>query len=87
MGALGREIVEWQDRQWPRPSLAQIGEKMRPPVARSTVAKWMAGTPPSPENLRALSVVLADVPYWRLVDAMLVDAGYLEDKGERPLRG
>lgn len=84
MSAIGRLIVEYQDRQKHRPSLADIGRTMRPPVTRSTVANWVSGqSVPDAPNLRALAGVLSDVPYWRLCEAVLVDAGYLEERDPR----
>ena len=84
MSAIGRMVVEYQDRQKHRPSLADIGRTMRPPVSRSTVANWVSGqSVPDPANLRALAGLLSDVPYWRLCEAVLVDAGYLEERDPR----
>lgn len=80
LGALGRIITEYQDRQRYRPSLAAIGRAMRPPVERSVVHKWAHGSAPEPANLRALARVLHDVPYLHLCVAVLVDLGYLSEE-------
>ena len=84
MSAVGEIITEWQGRQKFTPNLSDIGRTMRPPVSRSTVAKWVSGqSVPTPTHLRALAQVITDVPYWRFCEAVLVDSGYLEGGGHR----
>lgn len=72
---LGRLIQEHIDAQKYPPSRTQIATQVG--VTKQTVAKWVDGTAglPKPENLRRLSQVL-EVPYQRVLDAALVDAGY-----------
>lgn len=75
MSELGRLITAHQDGQQYRPSLAQIAAATG--VSRQLMSKWVAGTAglPLPANLASLARALG-VPYQRVLDAALVDAGY-----------
>ena len=79
MGQLGALIEAYRDRQKYRPKNADLARDLH--VARSTVGNWLDGTMPKPAHLRALSTLL-DVPYLRVLDAVLEDAGYLPRAGE-----
>ena len=79
MGQLGALIEAYRDRQKYRPKNADLARDLH--VARSTVGNWLDGTMPRPAHLRVLSTLL-DVPYLRVLDAVLEDAGYLPRAGE-----
>jgi len=79
MSQLGALIEAYRDRQKYRPKNADLARDLH--VARSTVGNWLDGTMPKPAHLRVLSTLL-DVPYLRVLDAVLEDAGYLPRAGE-----
>lgn len=86
MGELGRLIEAHRDEQQYPPSNAAIGRAVG--VTRTTIANWLNGDGlPSPENLRRLATLLG-VPYWRVLEAALVDSGYMpresESRGNTP---
>lgn len=75
MGAIGQLIQEHKDSQAYTPSSAAIAAAVG--VSRSAIGEWIAGVSmPKPDHLRRLSTVIG-VPYLRVLDAALTDAGYL----------
>lgn len=82
MGELGALVEAWRDRRDPRPSDAWIGRKVGA-RSRSTVGPWLAGdSMPSPTHLRRLAALIG-VGYRTVLDAALLDAGYLEEREYR----
>lgn len=82
MGELGALVEAWRDRRDPRPSDAWIGQKVGA-RSRSTVGPWLNGTSmPKPEHLRALASLIG-LRYRDVLDAALLDAGYLEEREYR----
>jgi transcriptional regulator with XRE-family HTH domain len=77
MGELGELIDAYKDRFEYEVSSAAIARRLG--VTRTSIGKWYTGSMPTPENLRALSTLM-NVPYTRLLDAALADAGYLPKK-------
>ena len=81
MGELGRLIELYRDGLDPKPSDAWIGRKVG--VGRSAVGPWLRGeSMPKPEALRQLASLMG-VAYRRVLDAALLDAGYLEEREYR----
>lgn len=81
MGELGRLVELYRDGLDPRPSDAWIGRKVD--VGRSAVGPWLRGeSMPKPEALRKLASLMG-VSYRRVLDAALLDAGYLEEREYR----
>jgi transcriptional regulator with XRE-family HTH domain len=76
---IGRMIDQYADRQRYRPSDSQIARELG--VTRAVIGQWRRGAVPSPENLRRLATLI-DVPYSRLVDAVMVQLGYYPKVGE-----
>ena len=75
MGELGRLVEAYRDRTDPRVSDAWIGRKVG--VGRSAIGPWLAGqSMPKAPHLRRLATVIGQ-PYDRVLEAALVDAGYL----------
>lgn len=74
---LGKLIDEHRAAQKYPPSYTRIAEAAG--VSKQVMVKWRAGTAglPYAENLRGLARALS-VPYQRVLDAALVDAGYYE---------
>lgn len=77
MSELGRLIDEHRGMQKYPPSYSRIAAQAG--VSRQVMSKWRAGTAglPLAENLHALSRALS-VPYQRVLEAALVDAGYYD---------
>lgn len=77
---VGRLIDAYFGKQKFPPTLAWVAREVG--VAKSTVSHWHRGdTSPRPEHLRRLAQVL-EMPYSRLVDAVVVDQGYYTKEGE-----
>lgn len=75
MGELGRLVEAYRDSTDPRVSDAWIGRKVG--VYRSAVGPWLSGqSMPKAAHLRKLAGVIGQ-PYDRVLEAALVDAGYL----------
>jgi transcriptional regulator with XRE-family HTH domain len=75
MGELGRLIQAHIDRQRYRVSKAAVADAVG--VSRQTITNWMDGTVmPGSDNARRLAAAI-EQPYSRVLDALLVDAGYL----------
>lgn len=82
MGELGALVEGWRDRRDPRPSDAWIGRKVGA-RSRSTVRPWLTGASmPEPQHLRELAALIG-VNYRRVLDAALLDAGYLTEMEHR----
>lgn len=82
MGELGALVEAWRDRRDPRPSDAWIGRKVGA-RSRSTVKPWLTGASmPEPQHLRELATLIG-VNYRRVLDAALLDAGYLTEMEHR----
>lgn len=76
MGAeVGRLIDEFIDRQKFPPNAAWVARQVG--VSKSTVTNWHRDGVPRPDLLRRLAHVI-ETPYSRLVDAVMVDLGYIE---------
>lgn len=61
---------------------AEVAERVG--ISRQSLHLWRASgrkSPPEPENLRSFALVIG-VPYRRVLDAALADAGYLDDGAE-----
>ena len=81
-GELGALVEAWRDRRDPRPSDAWIGRKVGA-SSRSTVGPWLRGeSMPRPQQLRKLASLIG-VSYRTVLDAALLDAGYLEEREYR----
>lgn len=81
MGELGRLIqAHFDDQRYPV-SVKRFAESVG--VTRQTVGNWMEGMSklPTAENLRHLASELG-LPYRRVLEAALADAGYLPRAGE-----
>lgn len=77
MSQLGDIIQEWADRQQVQPvSDAAVGRALG--TTRQTVGNWRAGLSrmPEPHQLRKLAT-LTGRPYSEVLEAALVDTGYL----------
>lgn len=82
MGELGSLIEAWRDRRDPRPSDAWIAEKVGA-KSRSSVRPWLTGeSMPTAEHLRRLAAIIG-VNYRTVLDAALLDAGYLTEMEHR----
>jgi len=81
MGELGRLVDAHRGRQKYGATDSQIARALG--VTRSTVGNWVRGTSmPSPANLRALAAHI-ETSYMEVLDAALVDAGYLQQEAHR----
>src|SRR5688500_7614946 len=78
MGELGELIEQWRSKQPYRPSDRKMAERLG--VSPSTIGDWIRGTVPGPEKLAALAAEM-HYPYRRLLDAVMVDLGYLPEPG------
>lgn len=76
MGALWRLVEAYRDEQEYRPSVAQVADKAG--MNRSTLNRWqqLGDRLPEQRHLRAIASVIGQ-PYRVVLDAALVDAGYL----------
>lgn len=77
-GHLWAIVQEWLDAQVFRVSQRQLAAHIG--VGHSTLTDWKyARTTPSPGDLRALATAIG-VPYDKVLDAALIDAGYREPR-------
>lgn len=80
---LGKLFDEWQAGHRFAPSKREVAAALG--VAPNTIDKWRTGTRPSPERLAALAGEM-HYPYRKLLDAVLVDQGYLPEPKPGRLR-
>lgn len=81
-GELGALVDAWRNRRDPRPSYAWISTKVGV-KSRSSVKPWLTGqSMPQPEALREIARLIG-VSYRTVLDAALLDAGYLEEREYR----
>lgn len=80
MGEIGKLVQEHIDAQPYRVSVAQVAGAVG--VSRQALTLWIDGSSlPKPENLRSLARALG-LPYSRVLDAALVDHGYLPKESD-----
>lgn len=85
MGALWMLVEAYRDEQLYRPSGGQVAD--RAGIGRSTFNRWqnLAGRLPEERYLRALATAI-EQPYRVVLDAALVDIGYLSPDEAQPRR-
>lgn len=84
MSELGKLIQAYIDSQVYPPTDSAVARKLG--VSRSALGKWKRGDAmPSPDNLRAIATLLG-VGYMRVLDAALIDDGYLPKDGDGDVR-
>lgn len=83
MGALWQLVDAYRDEQDYRPSVAQVAD--RAGMNRSTLNRWkrIGERLPEARHLRAIASVIGQ-PYRVVLDAALVDAGYLSEREAQP---
>lgn len=83
MGKLFDLIEEHRDRHRPyEPSYSQVAEQVD--VSKQTLLNWRAPVKlPTAEHLASLARITG-VPYLRVLDAALHDAGYLPEPASKP---
>ena len=83
LGALGRLIVDWSNRQQFPPNQADLARALG--VSKSSVSNWLKGEAGmvKPQNLERIAKVTR-LHYDVLLEAVLKDAGYVKGEGRPP---
>lgn len=85
MGRLFDLIEQHREAQPYPPSYSRIAERVG--VSRQTVMNWRTPSKlPETEHLQALAAAIGQ-PYHRVLDAALIDTGYLEPPRASPQGG
>lgn len=82
-GALWAVIQQWLDTfEWNRPSQREMAKKLE--VSKSTFSDYKYGRTLPPSAFLASLSTMMQVPYERVLDAALRDAGYRAAPIEKP---